>query len=169
MISLSLSACRNDMEKVRFFDRKDLPQQKLDSVRAIRSANGKMQMLLTAPTITIFDKPEKKTVYPDGVEMHVLDGEDKAVADIRADYAFSLDEKHIIEARNNVVIFDHRTGDTTYLRSIVWNSAEHRVFSNDSVRSVNGQRVTIGDGFESDDNFTSPVILHQRGTIQIDN
>lgn len=157
------------MEKIRFFDRQDLPQQKLDSVRAIRSTNGRMQMLLTAPTVTIYDKPEKKTVYPNGVEMHLFDGADTPVADIRADYAFSLDEKHIIEARRNVVIIDYRSGDTSYLESIVWNSAEHRIFSHDPVRSVNGQRVTYGDGIESDDEFTSPYILHQRGSIEIDN
>ena len=67
-----------------------------------------------------------------------------------------------------MVIIDYRSGDTSYMENIIWNSAEGRIYSNDTVRSVNGARVTIGDGFESDENFTSPQILHQRGTIQID-
>ncbi|MBR6330572.1 MAG: hypothetical protein IKR79_02860, partial [Bacteroidales bacterium] len=60
------------------------------------------------------------------------------------------------------------SGDTSYLNSIIWNSAEHRIFSRDTIKSVNGARVTYGDGFESDDEFTAPRILHQRGTMTFD-
>ena len=74
----------------------------------------------------------------------------------------------MVEARNNVVSVDFRSGDTSYLNSIVWNSSEHRIYSDDTIKSVNGQRVTYGDGFESDDNFNEPRILHQRGTITFD-
>ena len=100
--------------------------------------------------------------------MRLFDKGDKLVADVKAGYAYSFDDKKIIEARKHVVIIDYRSGDTSYMESIIWNSAEGRIYSNDTVRSVNGPRVTIGDGFESDENFTSPQILHQRGTIQID-
>lgn len=155
------------MEKVRFFDRKDLPQQSIDTVKAIRSLNGKRQMLMTAPKVMIYDKPQKKTVYPQGINMQVFDGGKKIAASIRADYAYSLDDQKIVEARRNVVVIDYRTGDTTYLNSLIWNSAEHRIFSNDTVKSVNGKRVTYGDGFESDDEFTTPYIKHQRGTMTI--
>ena len=165
---MTLVSCRNDMEKIRFFDRKDMPLQALDSVSAIRSSNGRVQMKLTAPNVIMYDKPEKKTVYTNGFHMDILEGGARRVAEISADYAFSLDEKKIIEARRNVVVIDYRSGDTSYLESLTWNSAEHRIFSQDPVRSVNGKRVTYGDGFESDDNFTTPQILHQRGTMTIE-
>ena len=168
MLCLLLDGCRNDMEKVHFFDQKSLPQQHLDTVTVIRSTRGDLQMLLEAPEVIVYEKPEKKTEYPQGVWMRLYDKGDKLVSDVRADYAYSLDDKKIIEARRHVVIIDYRSGDTSYMESIIWNSAEGRIFSNDTVRSVNGPRVTIGDGFESDENFTSPQILHQRGTIQID-
>ena len=167
-VLLLLCSCRNDMEKVRFFDRKDLPQQSIDSVKAIRSLNGKKQMMLIAPKVAVYDKPQKKTVYPEGIRMQIFDGGKKIAATIRADYAYSLDDKKIVEARRNVVVIDYSTGDTTYLNSLIWNSAEHRIYSNDTVKSVNGKRVTYGDGFESDDEFTTPYIRHQRGTMTID-
>ena len=167
MVSL-LTGCRNDMEKVRFFDKKELPQQSLDSVHALRSENGHVQMSLTAPQVLVYEKPEKKTVYPKGVVMNLFDNAKTPLADISAGYAVSLDEKKIIEVRDNVVIVDHRSGDTSYLESLVWNSADHRIFSNDPVKSVNGQRVTYGDGFESDDSFEQPLILRQRGTIEVE-
>lgn len=163
-----LTACHNDMEKVRFFDPKDLPQQSLDSVSMFRSQHGNVDMIMTAPAVTIYDAPQRKTVYPKGVNMRFVDKNNKLVASIRADYAYSLDEKKIIEARNNVVVIDYRSGDTSYLKSLVWNSADHRIYSMDPVRSVNGERVTIGDGFESDEEFKTPFILRQRGTLTFD-
>ncbi len=168
LLCLLASGCRNDMEQVHFFDQKEMPQQQLDSVTVIRSTNGRLQMLLTAPEVVVYEKPEKKTDYPQGVWMRLYDKGDELVADVKAGYAYSLDDKKIIEARHHVVIIDYRSGDTSYMEHIVWNSAEGRIYSNDPVRSVNGPRVTIGDGFESDENFTSPQMLHQRGTIQFD-
>jgi hypothetical protein len=150
------------------FDPKVMPQQALDSVRAVRSNQGEMQMLLVAPQVVIHDKPEKRTVYPKGVEMHIFDNNAKPTADIYAAYACSYDEKKLIIAKDSVVIIDFRTGDTSYLKSIEWNSATHRISSNDPIKSVNGQRVTFGDGFESDDNFNEPRILRQRGTMTFD-
>ncbi len=156
------------MEKVRLFDPQNLPQQSIDTVRALRSLGGKKQMVLKAPKVVVYEQPERKTVYPDGIDMQIYNNGDKIAASIKAKYAQSLDEKKIIEARNDVVIIDFRSGDTSYLENIVWNSAEHRIFSNAPVKSVNGKRVTYGDGFESDDEFTTPRILHQRGTMTIE-
>ena len=168
VLSLLLcTACRNDMEKIAFFEKKELPPQSIDSVSIIRSENGTRQMRMDAPKIVIFEQPEKKTEYPQGLKMTIFDA-NKLAARITADYAYSLDEKKIMEARKNVIIIDYQTGDTFYLETIVWNQAEHHIFSNDPVRSVNGQRVTYGDGFESDDEFTSPYIFHQRGTIEVE-
>ena len=67
-----------------------------------------------------------------------------------------------------MVVIDYRTGDTSYLETITWNSAQHRIYSDNPVKSVNGKRVTYGDGFESDDEFTMPYIKGQRGTMTIE-
>lgn len=161
-------SCRNDIEKVRLFDKQDLPQQSIDNVTVMRSTSGNAQMALIASKVMVFTTPQRKTVYPEGISMRIFDSHRKTVATVNADYACSYDDKNMVEARNNVVIVDFRSGDTSYLNSIVWNSSEHRIYSDDTIKSVNGQRVTYGDGFESDDNFNEPRILHQRGTITFD-
>ncbi len=147
------------------FTKKDIPTQTTHQVRAVRSEYGRQQMLLTAPLVVNYTAPERKTVYPEGFVMQVYDGSRKQVAYISARYACTYDDKHITEARDSVVAIDYRTGDTTYLNSLVWNETDHLIYSKDPVRSVNGPRVTYGDGFESDDNFTTPQIIGQRGTL----
>ena len=154
------------MEKVAFFDRKALPSQSVRQAHVVRSSDGELQVLLDAPQIDVYQLPEAKTIYPQGVAMDFYGSHRSLNASISARYAVSYDSKDVMEARDSVVIVDHRTGDTVYMLSLVWDAAEHRLFSHDSVRSVNGQRVTYGDGFESDDNFESPHIIRQRGTIE---
>ena len=71
-----------------------------------------------------------------------------------------------MEARNNVVVIDYNSGDTTYMESIVWDKNEKRIYSDKPIKSVNGGRITYGDGFESDESFKNPQILRQRGTLE---
>ena len=68
-----LAACRNDMEKIQFFEQKELPQQTLDSVCMFRSQEGTVDVIMTAPSVVIYDTPQKKTVYPKGVSMRIVD------------------------------------------------------------------------------------------------
>ena len=69
---------------------------------------------------------------------------------------------------NNVVVIDYQSGDTTYMETLVWDRNSKRIFSNHPLMSVNGKRVTYGDGFVSDEKLENPIILRQRGTIEWD-
>lgn len=164
---LLIVSCGSDMEKVRFFDRKTLPTQTIVDGVIVRSSMGNRQMRMEAPLIESYDNPEHKTVYPQGVSLTFFEGgSTKPKVSLKAGYAVSYDDKRRMEARDSVVIIDFGTGDTTYLTNIIWDQNEQRIFSQKPVRSVNGPRVTLGDGFESDENFVHPLIYHQRGTIE---
>ncbi len=153
------------MEKVAFFDHKELPQQSVSNVHMERSEYGNRQLVMDAPLVNSYSTPERKTVYPQGLHIVFYNAMREQIADLRADYAVQMEEKKLTEVRGNVVLIDYQSGDTSYLESLIWNEMEHRVFSTDPVKSVNGQRVTYGDGFESDDAFTMPLIIGQRGTM----
>lgn len=162
---LTLAACRNDMEKIAMFDPQNLPQQRIEEVRVWRSENGSRQMELTAPLVESYVTPEKKTVYPHGFAMQIFDDHGKLSAFVTGDSAVQREEKKMVEAYGHIVIIDYSTGDTSYLMSLIWDSGEHLVYSNDPVKSVNGDRVTYGDGFTSDDEFREPIIRGQRGRL----
>lgn len=164
--ALILASCSNDIEKVRAFDRRDMPRQVLDGATVTRSEYGNLQLELRAPEIRVYDSPENLTVYPHGVEMTFFEDNRSAKAFIRADSAISKDDRDLMEAYGNVVVIDYHTGDTTYLHNIVWNTADGRLYSDTTVRSVNGHRVTYGDGFDSDDRLENLHIIRQRGTIE---
>lgn len=162
-----LSACSNDAESVRFFEQKVLPLQTVTNGKVDRSEYGRKQVHLEAPKIVQYGEPDPRTEYPDGIQLWIYDSESHNLkAYVKAGFAVSHDNTKLTEVRDKVVIIDYGTGDTSYLHDLYWNSQEKRVYSNKPVRSVNGNRVTYGDGFESDDNFDQPMILRQRGTIE---
>lgn len=166
IVCFVISACSNDIEKVKFFDRKELPSQKIEGSLISRTESGLLQMSLTAPIIEQYTTPERKTVYPKGFSITFFENGGTPKASISAKHGISYDSRDIMEAKDSVVVIDYRSGDTSYLHDLVWNSAEHRIYTEHPLRSVNGGRVTYGDGLESDDNFNHPIILRQRGTIE---
>lgn len=148
------------------FEPQNLPANTFHNATVQRSENGKLQMIMTTPLIEQYVKPESKTEYRKGVYMRFFNGYKKPTATLRARYAVTYDGRQMMMVRDSVVIVDLQHGDTVYLQDLTWNQVEHRIYTQKPVRSKNGQRVTLGDSFESDDAFEAPLIVHQRGTLE---
>ena len=161
-----MSGCGNDIEKTKLFEPHTLPDNTIKNARIQRSEQGRLQLIMTAPLVEQYSVPEPKTEYRKGVDMQFYDGYQHPTGKLRARYAISYDKREMMQVRDSVVIIDLQRGDTIYLHNLTWNQLEHRVYSDTTVRTKNGPRVTIGDRFESDDAFESPQIYHQRGTIE---
>lgn len=160
------ASCGNDMETIQFFDRQELPDNTIKMAHIQRSEHGRLQLKMDAPEIEQYSKPEAKTVYPKGLVMHFFDDYNKPTAILTARYAVSFDKRNVMQVRDSVVIIDLRSGDTTYLQDLTWDAMQQRIYTDKPLRSKNGQRVTYGDGFTSDENMELPQILHQRGTLE---
>lgn len=161
-------SCSNDMKDISRFDRQQRPDQEILDGHIWRSNEGKLQLELDAPRIVQFRTPDIRTIYPNGVELRFYDGDRRLQTFIRADRATSYDDRNILTAKDSVVVIDYTNGDTVYLEDIVWKSDEDLIYSNHSVRAVNGNRVTYGDGFTSDANMTNLRVIRQRGIIEFE-
>jgi LPS export ABC transporter protein LptC len=171
VFALSLSvfpSCSNDMKDISRFDRQAPPDQEVRDGHIWRSEEGRLQLELDAPRIVRYRTPDTRTIYPQGVELRFYDGDRKLQTFIRADKATSYDDRNILTAKDSVVVIDYTNGDTVYLEDIVWRSDEDLIYSNHSVRAVNGNRVTYGDGFTSDANMTNLRVTRQRGIIEFE-
>lgn len=167
LLSLSLS-CSNDINHIKFFDKKEIPLQTLSNTEILRSKSGDVQVRITAPEIHKFDGEKARTEYPKGIRLDFYDTDKKIKSSLSAKYAIDWERNKQIIARNNVVVIDYQSGDTTYMETLVWDRNSKRIFSNHPLMSVNGKRVTYGDGFVSDEKLENPIILRQRGTIEWD-
>ena len=165
---LMLASCSNDMNDIRQFERKAPPDQEIKEAHIWRSEYGRLQLELEAPRIIQYRKPDTRTLYPEGVELRFYNEERTLTTFIRANTATSYDDKNILTAKDSVVVIDYTNGDTVYLEDIVWKSNEDIIYSNHPVRAVNGNRVTYGDGFVSDENMSNLRITRQRGIIEFE-
>lgn len=166
LLASFLSACGNDIEKTRIFEPHTLPDSTIRNARIRRSENGSLQLLMEAPLVRQYSKPEPKTEYPKGIKMRFFNGYNKPTGTLTAHYAVSYDKRQETILRDSVVIVDLKNGDTVYLQDLIWNQMQHRVYSDKPLRSKNGARITLGDRFDSDDEFREPHIIHQRGTLE---
>ena len=144
----------------------ELPDNTIHNADIQRSENGKLQMTMTAPLVCQYSKPESMTEYPEGVDMKFFDGYNNPTATLTAGYAVDYASRQQMMVRDSVVIIDLQRGDTIYLQDLTWDRSAHRIFSDKPLSSHNGDRVTYGDSFESDDDMKEPHILHQRGTME---
>ena len=152
-------------------DRSDSANQTVIDAHVHRSDAGHLQLELDAPYIYKYDRPLAKTIYRSSkgeqIKMRFYDEHDgHQKISIAADSAISFDDRNIMEAHGNVVVIDYGSGDTIYLLDLIWNSNEDRIYSDNPVRARNGNRLTEGDGFTSDERMENLQITHQRGVIE---
>lgn len=162
------TGCTSNIEKVRFFDRKVLPQQTLTNAEILRSQNGHVQSAISAATIEQYSEPEAKTIYPNGIQLIFFSDMGDTNACLHANYAVSWDHADVMMARDSVVIINYQSGDTVYLKELVWNRQEGRIFSNYPLEAHNGPQVTLGDSFHSDDSLHHMRIVNQRGVFVLE-
>ncbi len=165
---LFLLSCSHDMKEVSQFERKAPPNQEIKDAHIWRSDYGKLQLELDAPRIVQYREPDTRTYYPDGVVLRFYDENRRLQTYIRANKATSYDDKNILTAKDSVVVIDYSNGDTVYLQDIIWKSNEDIIYSNNPVRAVNGNRITYGDGFVSDEDMANLRITRQRGVIEFE-
>lgn len=158
--------CSGNMDDISRFDRQTPPDQEIVDAHIRRSTKAVLQVEIDAPRILKYSHPAAKTLYPQGVTLRFYDANGAIKTYLFAAKAVSFDDRDIMQASDSVVVIDYGNGDTVYLQDIVWRSNEDLIFSNHPVRAVNGNRVTYGDGFVSDESMTNLRITHQRGVIE---
>lgn len=125
-----------------------------------------LQMEMETPHVLKYEQPTPITRYPEGVNLRFYDDSSTLTATLTAGSAVTYDKSQVLYATDSVVVVDYTTGDTIYLQDIVWRQMDSIFFSNHPVRAVNGQRITLGDGFVSDERMAHLRITRQRGTIE---
>ena len=59
-------------------------------------------------------------------------------------------------------------GKTLYTEHIFWDEKRRKIYSNVETKVVNGDEITVGTGFESDDEMKNIQFKKTKGRIMID-
>ncbi|WP_147424819.1 LPS export ABC transporter periplasmic protein LptC [Mucilaginibacter phyllosphaerae] len=167
LIVLFLSACENDINKVKAIAAADAtkPIQRTTGVDVIFSDSGIVKARMLTPLLIDYDtKKDPYSVMPKSVKV-ILYAED---GNIIADTGYYYKEKQLISFRKNVVA---TKGDGTVYRSdeLLWDMNKKKIYSNKKVvmTKPNGDEMT-GSSFVSDDKFLNPVFQNSTAVIHVD-
>lgn len=142
-----------------------------ENLAIVISENGRRFYFFETPLVEGYmlgDTPYRE--FRKGVKITTHKDDSLATVDavLTADYAIYYEKRKLWEARGNVVI-DRSDGRTLYTQQLFWNEQTRRVYSNVDSKIVRrgSQEVTVGEGFDSDDEFKDWRLRHQQTRMEV--
>ncbi len=166
---LFLFACQNNKREVNTFKSKVVEEpseiQKNLTLTYSDSAFKRMEMhARLAENYPQLEEPQMR--FPKGIQVEFFDPNGKPKSRLKADRATYFNKKKMWEAYGNVVVVNE-AGEQLNTEELFWDEREHRIYSNAFTKITSPDKVIMGEGFESDENFENPVITKVTGEIYL--
>jgi LPS export ABC transporter protein LptC len=156
-------SCTSDEEKQMVLnDRVNLPLETGKNIYITYTDSGLTKAKVFAPLLERYSNDERQeTVMQKGITAYFYNtGSANQVE------RYDRDKKMI--ARNDVVLVS-RKGDTLNTEELIWDEVKQKIYSDKFVRITTKNEIIMGDGFESNTEFTQYKIFSIRGVISLKN
>lgn len=166
-----LSSCENDLEKVNLVAaQKKYPVEKAENAEILYSDSALLKARLLATELMRFQDQPPYLEMPKGVKLYFYDDNGKASSQLSAGYGkvIQLPDNNIMEARRNVVVVNERN-EKLNTEHLTWNQKEGNIKSDAYVKITTADEVLMGEGLESNQDFTKYSIKKLKGTIRLKN
>lgn len=169
LLMVVLFSCKPDLETIETITKVD--NQPIESgydLEILYSSNAEVQMIMTAPQMDKYATEEPYMELPKGFVMTFYDSLMRETSRISANYAIQHEKDELIDARNDVVVENMETQEKLNSEQLIWDRKNEIIYTEKFVKITTGDEVLFGDGFESDDRFTSWRIKNPRGTFYVE-
>ncbi len=164
-----LFSCKPDLQTIEIITRdENIPIETAQNLRIVYSSNAKIQMIMEAPEMQKFEGEKPYMELPAGFVMTFFDSLMNETSRISAKYAIQYEADQLIDARNDVVVENVETREKLNTEQLIWDRQNEIIFTEKFVKITTPEEVLYGDGFESDDRFTSWIIHNPRGTFYVE-
>ncbi len=141
-----------------------------ENLSVVMSQNGRRSYFFETPLLEGYRLgAEPYREFRRGVRITTYRDDSLASVDavLTANYAIYYEKRELWEARGDVVIkkFD---GTEVYTQQLFWNARTKKVYSNVDTKLVKGNNVTVGERFESDENFKDWRFRYQKSRMEVD-
>jgi len=168
-LMVMLFSCKPDLETIETITKTDnQPVESGSNLEIIYSSNAEVQMIMTAPQMDKFATEEPYMELPRGFIMTFYDSLMRETSRISANYAIQYEKDELIDARNDVVVENMETQEKLNSEQLIWDRKNEIIYTEKFVKITTDEEVLYGDGFESDDRFTSWRIKNPRGTFYVE-
>jgi len=162
-----LCSCENDLKEVDALSLNNKePIRRGKNVELIHSEKAKIKIRVTAPLMEEFDGEKPFTEMAKGIEVNFYDSLQKVTTKLTAKYAINKISENIMEAKNDVVVINEK-GDKLNTEHLIWQQDSSRIFTHQFVKITTKEEIIMGEGLESNEDFTKYKILKIKGTIQL--
>ncbi len=166
---LLLASCTNDLKDVMALPKSRLtPSQEGDSVTMLYTDSARLRLMVKANRMLVFSKNVKEpfTVLPKGVFVTFFNEDELISATLKADYGVRFDLSKRMEARYNVVVINKK-GEKLETEKLVWDQNKERIYTDAFVKITTGKEVIMGNGMESNQDFSKYEIKKVTGQFQL--
>jgi LPS export ABC transporter protein LptC len=164
-----LFSCENDIEKIKVITTKtNTPSESAQDAILIYSDSSRVKVKLNATKIDRYLGTNAYLELPEGVEVIFYNDKMQIQSRLTADYAIRFEKQGKMEAKGNVVLVNE-IGETLNTEHLFWNENTGKIYSYEFVKITTANEIIMGDGFESNQNFTKFKITKIKGTINIEN
>lgn len=161
-------SCENDVKEVNeIFQMDGLPMQEGKNVEILYSKNGKIEFKLNAPVLNRYEGEKPYNEMPEGVHVEIYDSLDNITTSLTADYAIDRSSEQLMEARENVIVINAK-GEKLNTEKLIWDQKTGLITSDVFVKITTEDQIIMGDGLESNQDFSKYKIKEIRGIINID-
>jgi LPS export ABC transporter protein LptC len=168
LVVVCLYACTSDeVTETVMNERINLPLETGKNIYVTYTDSGYTKAKLFAPLLERYSNDERQeTVMQKGITAYFYERNHTVESFLKAKYAIRYDREKRMLARNDVVLVS-RKGDTLNTEELIWDEVKQKIYSDKFVRITTKDEIIMGDGFESNTEFTNYKIYSIRGVISL--
>jgi LPS export ABC transporter protein LptC len=164
-VLLGFIACENDTNEVKkVSEHKVYPIEMLRNANILYSEEALVKVNLKAPVIHKYGGDKPYNEMPEGIDVTFYDSAMNVTSHITANYAIDKVGEHLMEARNDVVVINEKK-EQLNTEHLVWDRKNALIYSNEFVKITTEDEIIMGEGFESNQEFTKYKIKKPKGTL----
>lgn len=168
LLMVAVAACNTDEATQQVMnERVNLPLETGKNIYVTYTDSGFTKAKLFAPLLERYANDERQeTVMQKGITAYFYRKDNVVESFLKAKYAIRYDRDKKMIARNDVVLVS-RKGDTLNTEELIWDEVKQKIYSEKFVRITTKDEIIMGDGFESNTEFTKYKIFSIRGVISL--
>jgi LPS export ABC transporter protein LptC len=169
LFAMAAFSCTNDMRDVMSIPRNKLSASQVgDSVTMLYTDSAKLKVMLKTNRMLLFNKnvAEPFTVLTNGVYVTFFDEDERVSARLKAKYGVRYDQSRKMEAKFQVVVINTK-GDKLETEKLIWDEYRKKIYTDAFVKITTSKEIIMGNGMESNQDFTRYRIRKVTGQIQL--
>jgi LPS export ABC transporter protein LptC len=144
------------------------PSQQGKDVTVLYTDSARLRVVVKAKKMLTFDKnvSEPFTVMPEGVLINFYNENEKLQTTLKANYGINYHTTRRMEVKYAVEVVN-KNGEKLNTEHLIWDENSKKIISDVFVKITTGKEIIMGNGLESNEDFTQYHIKEVTGTLKL--